>query len=109
MERGRRFAANRNGDALPVTEQTGLPFASTVTTKDDAGNEVGVMHACGHDIHMASLVGTARIMAQLTNEWRGTLVLIGPTGRGARQRLPGDDRRWVVHAFSETWLVPGVS
>jgi hippurate hydrolase len=64
-------------DALPVTENTGLSFASTVRTKDDAGNEVGVMHACGHDIHMAAWVGTARIMAANRGQWRGTLVLIG--------------------------------
>ncbi len=63
-------------DALPVTEETGLPFASTVTTKDDSGKEVGVAHACGHDIHMTSLVGTARLLAQWTNRWHGTLVLI---------------------------------
>ena len=63
-------------DALPVTEETGLPFASTVTTKDDLGNKVGVAHACGHDIHMASLVGTGRLLAQLTNQWHGTLILI---------------------------------
>src|SRR4030081_1048687 len=64
-------------DALPVTENTGLPFASTVRTKDDAGNDVGVMHACGHDAHMAAWVGTARIMATNRAAWRGTLVLIG--------------------------------
>src|SRR3981081_3430195 len=64
-------------DALPVTENTGLPFASTVRTKDDAGNEVGVMHACGHDAHMAAWAGTARIMAANRGTWRGTLVLIG--------------------------------
>lgn len=64
-------------DALPVTENTGLTFASTVRTKDDAGNEVGVMHACGHDAHMAAWVGTARIMAANRGTWRGTLVLIG--------------------------------
>jgi len=78
-------------DALPVTEQTGLPFASTVITKDDSGKEVGVMHACGHDIHMASLVGTARLLAQLTNEWRGTLVLIAQPaeerGSGSREMI----------------------
>jgi amidohydrolase len=64
-------------DALPVTENTGLPYASTVRTKDDAGNEVGVMHACGHDAHMAAWAGTARIMAANRGAWRGTLVLIG--------------------------------
>ena len=64
-------------DALPVTENTGLPFASTVRTKDDAGNDVGVMHACGHDAHMAAWVGTARIMATNRAAWHGTLVMIG--------------------------------
>src|SRR6267143_1061092 len=64
-------------DALPVTENTGLPFASTTRTKDDAGLEVGVMHACGHDIHMAAWMGTARIMAATRGQWRGTLMLIG--------------------------------
>src|SRR6266568_6740634 len=64
-------------DALPVTENTGLPFASTVRTKDDAGLEVGVAHACGHDIHMAAWTGTARIMAADRAQWRGTLVLVG--------------------------------
>jgi amidohydrolase len=64
-------------DALPVEEKTGLPYASTVRTKDDSGAEVGVMHACGHDIHMASWMGTARIMANSRNQWRGTLVMIG--------------------------------
>src|SRR5215470_13082952 len=49
-------------DALPVTEAAGLPFASTVRTKDDNGLDVGVMHACGHDLHMAAVVSTARIM-----------------------------------------------
>ena len=44
-------------DALPVKEETGLPYASTVTTKNDAGQEVGVMHACGHDVHMATFSG----------------------------------------------------
>jgi hippurate hydrolase len=64
-------------DALPVQEKTGLPYASKVTTKNDAGLTVPVMHACGHDIHMAALVGTAEIMAKTKDQWHGTLVLIG--------------------------------
>jgi amidohydrolase len=64
-------------DALPVEEKTDLPFASRVRTKDDSGNEVGVMHACGHDLHMAALVGTAALMARNRRSWRGTLMLIG--------------------------------
>ena len=64
-------------DALPVEEKTGLPYASKVHAKDDSGREVGVMHACGHDVHMASLFGTAAIMAHSKNTWHGTLILIG--------------------------------
>ena len=64
-------------DGLPVEEKTGLPYASKVHTKDDSGREVGVMHACGHDVHMASLFGTAAIMAHSKNTWHGTLILIG--------------------------------
>jgi hippurate hydrolase len=64
-------------DALPVDEQTGLPYASTVKTKNDVGQEVSVMHACGHDIHMTSLLGTAKVLAQLKDLWRGTLVFLG--------------------------------
>ncbi|MBA3356167.1 MAG: amidohydrolase [Pyrinomonadaceae bacterium] len=64
-------------DALPVSEKTDLPYASKVKTKNDAGQEVGVMHACGHDIHMTSMVGTARMLASLKDQWRGTLVIVG--------------------------------
>lgn len=78
-------------DALPVEEKTELPYASKVRTKNDAGMEVGVMHACGHDIHITSLLGTAKMLAQLKDQWRGTLVLIGQPAEetidGARAML----------------------
>ena len=64
-------------DALPVEEKTELPFASKVRTKDSDGKDVSVMHACGHDVHMAALVGTAALMAGNRKMWRGTLMLIG--------------------------------
>jgi len=64
-------------DALPVEEKTGLAYASKVHTKDDSGRDVPVMHACGHDIHMASLVATATIMAHTKDSWHGTLMLVG--------------------------------
>jgi amidohydrolase len=63
-------------DALPVTENTGLPYASKVREKRPNG-EVGVMHACGHDLHMTVLMGTAKMMAETKDSWGGTLVLIG--------------------------------
>jgi hippurate hydrolase len=64
-------------DALPVEEKTGLSYASKVRAKDEGGRDVPVMHACGHDLHMAALLGTAEIMARSKNTWHGTLVLIG--------------------------------
>ena len=64
-------------DALPVEEKTGLPYASKVVTKNDAGVAVRVMQACGHDIHMSSWFGTAKLMAANKDRWKGTLILIG--------------------------------
>src|SRR5262245_31342291 len=64
-------------DALPVAEKTGLAFASTATTKNAAGQLVPVMHACGHDIHMSAWAGTARLMAEHKDRWRGTLMMVG--------------------------------
>ncbi len=72
-------------DALPIEERTGLPFAS---------QNAGVMHACGHDLHMTSFLGTARLLAKLKDRWSGTLMLIGQpaeeTVGGARAMLAGD-------------------
>jgi hippurate hydrolase len=64
-------------DALPVEEKTGVPYASKVKTKNDAGVEVGVMHACGHDIHMTSMLGTAKMLSELKSSWHGTLIILG--------------------------------
>ena len=64
-------------DALPIKEQTGLTYASTVTARNDAGETVPVMHACGHDIHMASWVGAATLLARARERWHGTLVFVG--------------------------------
>jgi amidohydrolase len=64
-------------DALPVTEKTSLPYASSVRSKNPAGQDVGVMHACGHDIHITTMIGVARNLAALKSQWHGTLMLIG--------------------------------
>jgi amidohydrolase len=64
-------------DALPVLEKTGLPFASTVVVRNAAGQNVPVMHACGHDLHMSAWYGTARLMADNRKAWSGTLMLVG--------------------------------
>ncbi len=74
-------------DALPIEEKTGLPYASTVTTTyANTGQRTGVMHACGHDIHMASMIGTARMLAALKDRWRGTVVFLG---QPSEERLDG--------------------
>jgi amidohydrolase len=78
-------------DALPVEEKTGLPYASKVKMKNDAGQEVSVMHACGHDVHITSMLGTAKVLAELKDQWHGTLVLLGQPAEevidGARSQL----------------------
>src|SRR5476651_285749 len=78
-------------DALPVEEKTGLPYASKVTAKDPSGKTVPVMHACGHDVHMASWTGAATLLAQTKERWRGTILMIGQpaeeTVHGAKAML----------------------
>ena len=64
-------------DALPIVEETGVPYASHVLVHNKSGQEVGVMHACGHDVHTTVLIGTARAMAASKDKWHGTLMLIG--------------------------------
>jgi len=100
-------------DALPVKEQTGLPFASTQRQKNKAGEEVPVMHACGHDMHMASVIGTARFLAAHTNLFQGTVVVIGQPaeelGEGAAamlkdglfERFPKPDYCLALHVDSD--------
>jgi amidohydrolase len=100
-------------DALPVEEQTGLPYASHLHTKNDAGVDVGVMHACGHDIHVTSLIGTAKMLSEMKEQWHGTLVLIGQPSEetidgaksmladGLYSRIPKPDYALALHDSSE--------
>lgn len=74
---GPRLMIRTDMDALPVEEKTGLDYASTVKTTNAQGQQVGVMHACGHDLHMTVLLGTAREMVERKSQWRGTLMLVG--------------------------------
>ncbi len=89
--KGPRLLIRSDMDALPVEEKTGLDYASTVRSTNAQGQDVGVMHACGHDIHMTVLLGTAREMAARKSAWHGTLVLIGQPSEetidGARAML----------------------
>jgi len=78
-------------DALPVEEETGLPYASKVVAKNDEGKDVHVMHACGHDTHVAAFIGTARSLGKLKDQWHGTIVFVAQPaeeiGTGARALL----------------------
>lgn len=100
-------------DALPIKEETGLPYASTVVAKDFAGREYPVMHACAHDSHVTGLIGTGRILAALKDHWSGTLVLVGQHAEeavgGARAmltdglytRFPRPDFAIALHTLSD--------
>jgi hippurate hydrolase len=99
-------------DGLPVEEKTGLAYASEATQVDRNGDEVPVMHACGHDVHITALVGTARQMAARRDQWSGTLMLIGQPAEeviaGARVMMEDDlwerfgkpDRAMAFHVTS---------
>ncbi len=99
-------------DALPIREQTGVPFASTQTAVLDNGEETYVMHACGHDMHMTVMVGTARALTELSDRWNGTVVFIAQpaeeTGTGAKdmindglfERFPRPDYALALHVNS---------
>ena len=88
---GPRLLIRTDLDALPIVEETGVPYASQVKTKNAAGQDVGVMHACGHDIHITTMIGTARALVALKKQWHGTLMLVGQPSEelvdGARAML----------------------
>ncbi|QDU29884.1 N-acetyldiaminopimelate deacetylase [Anatilimnocola aggregata] len=109
---GRTVMVRTDLDALPVKELTGLAYASQVMVKNDTGGEVGVMHACGHDIHITNAIAVARFFAAHKSDWKGTLVVIGQPaeerGSGARkmladklfERFPKPDYALALHCDS---------
>lgn len=111
-------------DALPIREQTGLPYASEVTFTLPDGNEVPVMHACGHDIHMVSALGAAMLLVKAREQWQGTLLFVGQPAEellaGARNmiddglfdRFPKPDYALAIHvtnllASNQVGIIPG--
>lgn len=88
---GKTLLLRADMDGLPVVEETGLPYASAVRTVNDRGASVGVMHACGHDVHMTSLLGAAQFLSERQDLWRGTLVAVfqpaEERGAGAKAML----------------------
>lgn len=91
---GKTILIRADMDALPVEEKTGLPYASTMKRTDKDGNEVAVMHACGHDMHMTVLIGVAQTMANLKDSWKGTLILVAQpaeeVGSGAKAMVEAE-------------------
>lgn len=113
-------------DALPVTEQTPVPFASTVQATREDGSSTGVMHACGHDIHMTNVTAVGRYMSEHRDQWSGTLIMIGQPaeelGEGAKamlkdglfERFPKPDYALAIHVSADKptgaiSLMPGYS
>ena len=100
-------------DGLPLTEKSGLPYASKVTQADVNGNVFPVMHACGHDVHIVALIGTARQLIARKDQWRGTVVLIGQPAEeriggakkmledGLYKRFPRPDIALALHVSSQ--------
>lgn len=109
---GRTALVRTDLDGLPVREIGSVPYASKTKTKDDAGNDVSVMHACGHDIHMTCWVGAARALVASKNQWQGTLVFIAQPAEergagalamikdGLYQRFPKPDVCLALHCDS---------
>ncbi len=110
--KGKTVLIRGDMDALPVTEETGVPYASRVEVTQQDGRRTGVMHACGHDVHMVSLVGTARLLSEHRDLWSGTVVAIAQPaeelGRGALaminaglfERFPRPDYTISLHVES---------
>jgi len=100
-------------DGLPITESTGLAYASSVRTKNAEGVVVGVMHACGHDVHVTNLLGTARLLSEMRGAWRGTLVILAQPAEelglgalrmieeGLFEKIPSPDYGLALHVAAE--------
>ena len=109
---GPTVLARADMDALPVRENTGLPYASQVTAVDNSGNNVGVAHACGHDVHVTCLLGAAELLAKAEQAWRGNFVaLFQPAEEvaggaeamikdGLRDRIPKPDVAFGQHVLA---------
>lgn len=111
--KGKVIMLRTDMDALPIKENTGLPYSSQVTMKDAAGNEMPVMHACGHDIHMTTWLGILRTLVNLRNEWQGTILAIAQPAEessggsiamikdGLFKRFPVPDYAFCYHVSAE--------
>ena len=109
---GQTVLARADMDALPVRENTGLPYASTLTATDDTGNTVGVAHVCGHDVHVTCLLGAAELLARSPQLWTGTFIAVFQPAEevaggaramieaGLRDRIPKPDVAFAQHVLA---------
>jgi amidohydrolase len=94
-------------DALPMAENTGLPYASTVKAKDAEGVEVGVAHSCGHDMHVTWMIGAARILSANRAAWSGTLVIVFQPGEETAEGASAMVRDWGEGRFPKPDIILG--
>lgn len=94
-------------DALPMAENTGLPYASTVIAKDEDGVEVGVAHSCGHDMHVTWLMGVSRVLAEHRAAWRGTLMIVFQPGEETAEGASSMVRDWGEGRFPKPDIILG--
>lgn len=94
-------------DALPMAENTGLPYASTVKAKDEEGVEVGVAHSCGHDMHVTWMIGAARIFAEHRGVWSGTLMVVFQPGEETAEGANAMVRDWGEGRFPKPDIILG--
>ncbi|PLC52391.1 amidohydrolase [Pollutimonas nitritireducens] len=94
-------------DALPMAENTGLPYASTVTSYDEDGVEVGVAHSCGHDIHVTWMIGAARILSANRAAWSGTLLIVFQPGEETAEGANAMVRDWGESRFPKPDIILG--
>jgi len=99
---GKTLMVRTDLDALPVKEETQAQYASSVMTKDLAGAVVPAMHACGHDVHITTMVGVARTMAELRSQWKGTLILIGQPA----EEVSAGAKRMIADGLFKKWPRP---
>jgi len=94
-------------DALPMAENTGLPYASTVTARDADGVEVGVAHSCGHDMHVTWMIGSARILSANRSAWQGTLMIVFQPGEETAEGAAAMVRDWGEGRFPKPDIILG--
>lgn len=94
-------------DALPMAENSGLPYASTVTARDADGVEVGVAHSCGHDMHVTWMIGAARILSMNRAAWQGTLIIVFQPGEETAEGANAMVRDWGEDRFPKPDIILG--